>query len=216
VIREVNGQPVSSIGEISNILAGTKPGDTISLTVLPAEEVRSTPAGGPLPPGTTYTFNLTSAPDRTSGFMGVSYYKTDQVVGVLRNLGSPGGLLLLAYLPVDILYNQVPQLHPILVFSPEEAFFRTPFPLFWGLVHFFFWCGWFNFMVGTFNALPMVPFDGGFIMKEGVEGFARKIGRPRIAGGLVLAISLVILVLLILILAIPYIARALTLVSPGT
>ena len=56
------------------ILNGTRPGDPINLTVLPAEVVRDFPATGPRPVGTTYTFNLTSAPDRSYGFMGVSYY----------------------------------------------------------------------------------------------------------------------------------------------
>jgi membrane-associated protease RseP (regulator of RpoE activity) len=215
VIQEVNGQRVAGIADISRILEGTKPGDTISLTLIPAGVVRDLPAGSPVPAGTTYTFNLSSSPDRSYGYMGVNYFNTGGVVSVFGNLWSPGGLLLLAYLPVDILQNQFPPLHLLLMYTPVEAFFRAPFPLFWGVVHFFFWCGWFNFMVGTFNALPMVPFDGGFIMKEGVEGFARRIGRPRIADGLVLAISLLILVLLILILAIPYIAKAITMVTPG-
>jgi membrane-associated protease RseP (regulator of RpoE activity) len=69
-------------------------------------------------------------------------------------------------------------------------------------------------MVGTFNALPMVPFDGGFIMKAGVEGLTRRIGRPQLADRIVVATSLLILVLLILILAIPYIAEGLTMFFP--
>jgi membrane-associated protease RseP (regulator of RpoE activity) len=213
VIQEVDGQNVTEIADISRFLEGTQPGDAISLTVIPAEVVRDLPAGSPVPVGTTYTFNLTSAPDRRYGYMGVNYYNTPGVVLVMRSLWSPGGFLLLAYLPVDILQNQVPPLHLLLMYTPDEAFFRAPLPLFWGIVHFFFWCGWFNLMVGTFNALPMMPFDGGFIMKEGVEGLMKRLGRPRLAGRIVLAISLLILVFLILILAIPYIAKGLALFS---
>jgi membrane-associated protease RseP (regulator of RpoE activity) len=215
VIQEVNGRAVSTAGDVSNILSGTKPGDPISLTVLPAVVVRDLPPGVLAPAGQTYTFNLSSAPDRSYGYMGVSYYSTDEVVGVLRNLGSMRGLLLLGYLPVDILYNQIPQLHLILMYIPDEDFFRAPFPLFWGVVHFLFWCGWFNFMVGTFNALPMVPFDGGFIMKEGVEGLLRRIGRPQLAGRVVIAISLVILVLIILIVTIPSLAGIIAAIRPA-
>ena len=215
VILEVDGQKVTDIAGISKILESTHPGEPVSLAVIPAEVVRDLPPGSPVPAGTTYTFNLTSAPDRTYGYMGVKYYNTPAVISVLGNLWSPEGFLLLSYLPVDILQNQVPPLHLLLMYTPDEAFFRIPFPLFWGVVHFFFWCGWFNLMVGTFNALPMMPFDGGFIMKEGVEGLMKRAGRPRLADGIVFAISLLILVFLILILAIPYIAKGLSLFFSG-
>jgi membrane-associated protease RseP (regulator of RpoE activity) len=215
VIREVDGQKVAAIGDVSRILNGTKPGDSVSLTVLPADVVRDLPPGGPGPAGTTYTFNLTSAPDRSYGYMGVSYYNSDGILAVLKDFGSPGGFLLLTYLPVDILYNRIPPLHLLLTYTPDESFFRTPFPLFWALIHFLFWCGWFNFMVGTFNALPMVPFDGGFIMKEGVAGLLRRLGRPGLVDRVVLFISLVILALILLVVTIPSIAGLLTIVWPG-
>jgi membrane-associated protease RseP (regulator of RpoE activity) len=215
VIQELNGQKVTSITDVTTLLNGTKPGDTINLTVLPAEVVRDLPASGPEPVGTTYTFNLTSAPDRSYGYMGVSYYNADGVVTVLRNFGSAEGLLILSYLPVDILENRIPELHLLLMNRPDEAFIRVPFPLFWGVIHFFFWCGWFNFMVGTFNALPMVPFDGGYIMKEGVEGLLRRLGKPQLADRLVLTISLVILALIVLIVTIPLIVRLITIIGTG-
>jgi membrane-associated protease RseP (regulator of RpoE activity) len=215
VIQEVDGQNVASVSDISRLLNGTKPGDTINLTVLPAEVVRDLPATGPRPAGTTYTFNLTASPDRSYGFMGVNYYNTEGVSSVLKNLGSPAGLLLLGALPVDILYNQFPPLHLLLVYIPDEAFFKVPFPLYWGVIHFFFWCGWFNFVVGTFNALPMVPFDGGYIMKEGVEGLLRRIGKPQLADRLVLTVSLVILALIVLIVTLPLIMYLITIMRPG-
>ncbi|HXW98213.1 MAG TPA: site-2 protease family protein [Methanomicrobiales archaeon] len=209
VIQTVDGQPVSVVGDVAAILARTKPGDPVNLTVIPAETVRDLPAGAPVPRGTIYSFNLTSAPDRSYGFMGVSYYATDQVASVLHHIGSGQGLLLLTVLPIDILYNQVPPLHLLLTYVPDESFFRVPFPLYWAVVHFLFWCGWFNFMVGTFNALPLVPFDGGFIMKEGVAGLARRLGRPELTDRIVLAVSLVMVAILILIVTIPLIVQAL-------
>jgi membrane-associated protease RseP (regulator of RpoE activity) len=209
VIRSVNGERVSSPEDITRILSGTKPGDTLVLTVLPAEVVRDLSASGPEPPGTTYTLNLTSAPDRAYGFMGVNYYDSPRIAGVLNNLASPGGFLLLSVLPVDILENRWPPLHVILMYTPDEAFFRAPFPLFWALVHLLFWCGWFNFMVGTFNALPMIPFDGGFIMKEGVAGLLRRMGKPQFVDRVVITVSIVIFALILLIITIPSIVELL-------
>ncbi len=137
--------------------------------------------------------------------MGVNYYNPDDVATFLKGVASPLGFFLFVYLPVDLLYNQVPQLHLLLVNAPDQAFFVAPSPLFWGLVHLLFWCGWFNLMVGTFNALPMIPFDGGFIMKEGVTGLLRRLGRPRLVDRVILAISLVILAMIVLIVTIPLI-----------
>jgi membrane-associated protease RseP (regulator of RpoE activity) len=216
VILDLGGEKVTSTAEVSGILQKTRPGDTITITILPAEVVRDLPAGGVPPDGTRYTINLTSLPGRTSGYMGIYYYQPDVIPGVVRGFASPLGLIFLTILPVDVLsmYNQFPQLHLIFMDSPDAAFYRVPFPLFWGVIHLLFWCGWFNIMVGTFNALPMVPFDGGFIMKAGVEGLMRRIGRPQLADRIVVATSLLILVLLILILAIPYIATGLTMFFP--
>jgi membrane-associated protease RseP (regulator of RpoE activity) len=218
VILDVGGERVTSIDDVSRILAGTMPGDALNLTVLPAEVVRDLPAGSSPPGGTTYTLNLTSFPGRTYGYMGILYYQPAAILGAMKSIASPLGLLFLSILPVDVLpmYSLYPQFHLLFMDSPDTAFYRVPFPLFWGVIHFLFWCGWFNFMVGTFNALPMVPFDGGFIMKEGVEGLMKRLGRPRLADRIVLAISVLILGLLILILAIPYIAKGLTLFFPGT
>jgi membrane-associated protease RseP (regulator of RpoE activity) len=215
VIRAIDGEKVSSPEDIARILSGRRPGETIGLTILPAGVMRDLPASGPEPPGTTYNITLGSAPDRMYGYMGVNYYDTVRIAGALNGLGSPGGLLLLSVLPVDILENRWPPLHVILMYTPDETFFRAPFPLFWAVVHFFFWCGWFNFMVGTFNALPMVPFDGGFIMKEGMAGLFRRLGKPQLADRAVLAMSLVILALIILVVTIPTIAELLTLAGPG-
>jgi len=215
VILAIDGEKISSPEDISHILSGTKPGDTLGITVVPAGVLRDLPPPGPEPPATTYNLSLGSAPDRTYGYMGVNYYDTPRITGVLRGLGSPGGFALLCVLPVDIVQNQWPPLHVILMYTPDEAFFRAPFPLYWAVVHFFFWCGWFNFMVGTFNALPMVPFDGGFIMREGVSGLFRRIGKPQLADRVVLAVSFIILTLIILVVTIPSIAKLLTMVGPG-
>jgi membrane-associated protease RseP (regulator of RpoE activity) len=215
VIRGVNGERVATVDDVSRILGTTRPGDSISLTVLPAEVVRDLPPAGPEPGGTTYTINLTSAPDRSYGFMGVNYYDPGLTLGFMKSLASPVGFAFLGILPIDILpgYNQFPQLHLIFIESLDMTFFRLPFPLYWGLVHFLFWCGWFNFIVGTFNALPMVPFDGGFIMKEGVTGLTRRLRRPELADRIVLGISLVIVVIVILIVTIPLIVQGISLLT---
>ena len=216
VILAVDGNPVSSVEDVTRVLNGARPGETLRLMVLPADAVRGLAPGIPPPEGTTYTLNLGSLPGRSFGYMGVYYYPAEAVLQEMKNLDSPLGYIVMSVLPIDILpmYNQYPELHLIFLESPDMAFYRIPFPLFWGVAHFLFWCGWFNFMVGTFNALPMVPLDGGFIMKEGVAGLLRRIGKPQFIDRVVLTISMVIFALILLIVTIPSIAGLAAAVGP--
>ena len=88
--------------------------------------------------------------------------------------------------------------------APEEAYYAVPFPAFWGLIHILFWAGWININVGIFNALPLVPLDGGYIMKEGVERLFSRRGLSKYAPAVVSAISSVMLVMILSILLLPY------------
>jgi membrane-associated protease RseP (regulator of RpoE activity) len=45
---------------------------------------------------------------------------------------------------------------------------------FWIFADGFYWLFWLNFMVGTFNALPMLPLDGGHMYRDGVLAFLRR------------------------------------------
>ena len=45
---------------------------------------------------------------------------------------------------------------------------------FWALADLFYWLFWLNFMVGTFNALPMLPLDGGHMFKDAVLSILRR------------------------------------------
>jgi hypothetical protein len=102
-ILSMNGRNVTTLGEVSGILAGTRPGDGLSLTVLPAELVRDPPPGGTRPEGSTYTLNLTSYPGRNAGYAGIIFYDQQGTLGAIRSLASPLGFLFLSILPVDLL-----------------------------------------------------------------------------------------------------------------
>lgn len=45
---------------------------------------------------------------------------------------------------------------------------------FWPLANTFYWLFWLNFMVGTFNALPMLPLDGGHMYKDAVLSLLKR------------------------------------------
>jgi membrane-associated protease RseP (regulator of RpoE activity) len=88
--------------------------------------------------------------------------------------------------------------------STETAYYSVPYPaVFWEVVYILYWSFWINFSVGIFNALPMIPLDGGYILKEGVERILSRRGLERFSGRIVNTISTVIIVLLVTIIAIP-------------
>ena len=42
---------------------------------------------------------------------------------------------------------------------------------------FLFWLVWINFLLGFANLIPMIPFDGGHLVRDGVHSLLRKVGR---------------------------------------
>ena len=43
------------------------------------------------------------------------------------------------------------------------------------LFDFLFWLVWINFLLGFANLIPMIPFDGGHLVRDGVHSVLRKI-----------------------------------------
>jgi membrane-associated protease RseP (regulator of RpoE activity) len=58
------------------------------------------------------------------------------------------------------------------------------------LFDFLFWLVWINFLLGFANLIPMVPFDGGHLVRDGVHSVLNgeislgRYGRLRLGGGM--------------------------------
>jgi membrane-associated protease RseP (regulator of RpoE activity) len=196
VISSVNGIAVQDRDDVSSLLNATRPGDTVALGILHQGTAE------------TYHLNLSSWPEelgpRESGFMGVYYYDGGAVVDAVKNSFSFTGFIRLITVPFDPTMNG--QMMRILAFeTPESQYYQVPFPLFWGVIHLLFWCGWININVGIFNAIPMVPLDGGYILKEGVERLFERRGIQKYALPVVSFISSLMLVILFSLIVLPYI-----------
>jgi len=193
ILKTVNGHEVRTEAEVAAIMNLTRPGDRMTVGV----EKDGVPA--------TFDLTLAAWPENVSstGFMGVTYYPGSEVTDTLHRLGQPAGLLYLLVLPFDM----GGYLRFLAFESPEEAFFQVPFAGFWGLIHLLFWSAWININVGIFNALPMVPLDGGYIMKEGVHSLLRRRGKEAYADRVVVLFSTLILAMIIAIIAVPYVCR---------
>ncbi|MDD1684614.1 MAG: site-2 protease family protein, partial [Methanoregula sp.] len=197
IIKEVNGIPVASRDEVAALLNATKPGDTITLLV----ENKGT--------SSEHTLKLAAWPeemsDRTSGFMGVTYYDAPIVKEQFRLFYEPIGLVVLLAIPIYTITDPASwsQFSLLTIDSVESMMWQVPFPEYWTVVQLLFWCGWFNLVVGTFNALPLVPLDGGYILKEGVERILDKRGLLKYSAYVSNAVSYVMLAVLLAVVLLP-------------
>ena len=195
VIQAVNGTAVQTPGEVSALLNATRPGDTITLTVLHQGVSND------------YTLTLTAWPEglpaRESGFLGISYYNGQLILDTVGDSISPVGFLRFLTVPFDITGFGNP-LRILALDTPAQQFYIVPFAGFWGIIHFLFWCGWINISVGIFNAIPMVPLDGGYILKEGVERAFERRGWLRFAPAVTTAVSTLMVVILLSLIMLPY------------
>jgi len=196
IITAINGAPVETREDVSTLLNATRPGEEITLTVDFHGQSSS------------YPLTLSAWPQelgsRESGFMGVHYYDSAMVMDQVDQGLSVGGFFRFLTIPFDP--SMGGQALRVLAFeTPESQFYQEPFPGFWGVVHLLFWCAWININVGIFNAIPMIPLDGGYILKEGVERLFERRGLGKYALPVITFVSSLMLVMLFSIIAIPYI-----------
>ena len=195
IVTAINGVPVTSRADISVILNETKPGDVLILSAEYDKNVKD------------YPLTLAAWPaevtDRTSGFMGVEYYDGTAVMAVVRGLLSPVGFF--QFLIIPFASDNGVQFLRILAFeTPDTTYYSVPFEGFWGVVHLLFWCAWINLNVGIFNAIPMIPLDGGYIFKEGVDRLLDRRGLIKYSGYVSSAVSYLMLIVLVSLIALPY------------
>ncbi|TAJ44900.1 site-2 protease family protein [Methanofollis fontis] len=199
VITEIDGIDVSTRDDVSALLNQTLPGETIDLTV---DKDGVT---------TEYPVTLSEWPQeitdqigpRESGYMGIYYYDAGAVQGIVGQMFSPIGFLRFVTIPFDMSIGGQ-QLKVLAFTTPATAYYEVPFPMFWEVVHLLFWSAWININVGIFNAIPMVPLDGGYILKEGVDRLLQPRGLGRYAQTIVFVVSWLLLSMMIGLIVLPY------------
>ncbi len=156
--------------------------------------------------GRSENITVTVAPYSEYGFMGVTFYNQANVkdtFDLMRN--GLWGFAILIYAPIDhFLFGNSMQLGLLVIDSPQSIVWDVPFAHFWTVIQVLFWSSWFNIAVGTFNALPMIPLDGGYIMQEGVTRFFERRNMEKIARLVVAGISTLMLMLILSLIALPY------------
>lgn len=202
VIKEVNGVPVSTRDDVTALLNTSKPGDRITLLM----DHRGTIS--------QHTLTLAAWPkelgDRSSGFMGVTYYDAVIAKQQFALFKEPVGLIILLAIPIYTITDSSSwsQFSLLIIDSAESVTWQVPFPEYWAVVQVLFWCGWFNLVVGTFNALPLVPLDGGYILREGVDRIMDRQGLLKYAAYVSGAVSYLMLAVLIAVVVLPLVLNA--------
>jgi membrane-associated protease RseP (regulator of RpoE activity) len=197
VLVAVNGVSVSSRSDVTAVLDKTQPGQTIPL-LIDNKGARK-----------EYQLTLASWPkdmsEKTSGFMGVSYYDAPLVKEQFGLFATPVGIIMLLAIPIWTIMEPATWSHFSLltIDTVDTVMWQVPFAEFWFVVQLLFWCGWFNFVVGTFNALPLVPLDGGYIFKEGVDRIFDRRGWLQYSGYVVSGISYAMLAVLLAVIILP-------------
>jgi membrane-associated protease RseP (regulator of RpoE activity) len=195
IIRSINGSLVNSTTEVSAVLNQSKPGDHVMVGF----EKNGTVSEREL--------NLSAWPAdlgaRESGFMGVFYYNGQGMIQTTQKFLSPAGLLML--LSVPFIPGIEGQQLRVLGFDVEDTgYYTEPFPFYWQVIHLLFWSGFINLAAGLFNALPMLPLDGGLIFKEGTERLLARRGLSQYGSHVVGAVSSLMLILMVALLSLPY------------
>ncbi|MEM3965300.1 MAG: site-2 protease family protein [Thermoplasmata archaeon] len=132
----------------------------------------------------------------SSIYMNVSFTDPSRLLSTISNPFSGGifsGMITLITLP-------------FIGLSPVPSYFQyiysVPFsPLFfWSIVNIVYWIFWINLMLGLTNVLPLLPLDGGYVIKDILSISLEKwkvLNHEKIASGISIALSFIVLFLIL-------------------
>jgi membrane-associated protease RseP (regulator of RpoE activity) len=140
------------------------------------------------------------------GYLGVS--ATTQFRNDLSILKNPfqnfplGFIYYIAFPLFSLMEGYSPLVSPFSDFYAVNSF--IPADVFWILINSLYWIFWFNFMVSTFNVIPMIPLDGGYMFRDMIDSGLRKLRknlsvekREKIIRNVSTAVSLLMLILVL-------------------
>jgi membrane-associated protease RseP (regulator of RpoE activity) len=61
------------------------------------------------------------------------------------------------------------------LYEPTGIYSLMPADVYWALVNMFYWLFWVNLMLGLTNALPAIPFDGGYLLRDLLKETAHRL-----------------------------------------
>ena len=215
-ITAVNGMAMADQSAFMNYMANTSPGQQVVVTAVDQNNVQK-----------DYTMVLGSG-SGTKGYIGVTTLNdpigmtvdtanAQSYLDGLRNMPfSINGWLRLMMMPFLQFMNVDPGLD-IFHTAYGSMFTVTGWlaPLgnhLYDLIDCLYWIGWLNFMVGTFNCLPMIPMDGGHVFREllrrAIEPVVKDQAKAdRICGAIVNGLAATLIAAILFMVAAPYLVH---------
>ena len=186
-VTMVDGVPINSSQEFNKIL-NLVPGTLVAITAGYSKEDMK-----------IYYF------DNVAGnyFDVVDRGNMPATIGNMMNLQ---GMLKLLVLPFDTSVTGM-ELKQAMMTTQDAEIYNTPFTGFWEIIHLLYWLVFINISIAIFNAIPMVPLDGGYIFKDVMN---RVFGNTRIKNhitGIAYSISIIMFIAILGSIVLPYILK---------
>ncbi len=163
--------PLYSANQFSDYMRSTSPGETVMIEYMTSE-------------GEIETVSVVLSSNGSVGYLGISTttsgmsFKTpDEILDISRN-PFYGDETLTDYATSSLSYIS----GPFDGFSPMPSscqwWYDVPgdAAVFWWICTLLYWIFWLDIILGVSNAIPAVPFDGGFIFIGGIDWLIEKLG----------------------------------------
>ncbi len=176
VLLKSNGETIYNVTVLTDQLDVLKPGSNVTLEMMIPENGSMVMKNYTFTTASEYYYYAHYDPSQNSnayknysfigvtsvyaGFGGYTLQYMQSVLSGKQVFTSPwDGMLEYIALPFGYL-SPVP--------SSLASLYSTPFSplLFWGIFNMLYWLFWWNFLLGIFNALPVVVFDGGQFFRD--------------------------------------------------
>lgn len=171
-VRDSNGvHYFYTASAFTSYMSGTVPGENVTVTYYDASEGSVKTASASLGSGSSGVGFL----GISTTTAGMSLLTPADVVGMGSDpLYGRSGLLSSAQGLISYLSYPFSGFTPI----PDSLhwWYDESFPGFWSAVSIFYWMFWLNILLGVTNALPAVPFDGGYVFRGWVDGILERLG----------------------------------------
>lgn len=176
IITELNGTVTTTNAQLEDVLSTSYAGQQMQLQYYSSSLQRTVTTNVTLEPLSVYTGNPS---DASKGFLGISlaFLTPSQLQGTLvwppsTPAGAWTGTINWLVLPIA-------GLEP--VSGATQNFFHLQGPLggnpgsFWIGLNILYWIAWISLLLGASNALPLIPLDGGLLVRDFMTGFAQRV-----------------------------------------
>lgn len=199
----INGVAITSSNHFIDIISGLNPGDRINVNYQSGNTVHDV------------SVVLAERPEfaksninPNSGYIGMSVYDYGtSIKEATSRMINPFGMFMLLMVPLPSGDHAMTVLKSLAIDTYDVRTNASPFFGFWEIVHVLFWIGWMNVNIGIFNAIPMIPLDGGYIFKDVLRKILNGTFLERYVSKIAVSLSVVIVSMILLMYILPQVFK---------